>query len=112
MIKTAIEGYLLMLFLLLHLSLLTCDQTCLLPIHLLKPYVPKIVSQFSISMMKTFGLSLLTAQFVGQMMIIGDLFICAIFVIKLFGCLLKRFVLMFLSIVVSIYVLQKLEVLW
>lgn len=112
MIQTAFEGYFLMIFFLLHLSVLTCDEACILPVSVLTNVLPKIASEFAMHVAKAFALNLPTAQLIGQLMLIGDLFVGILLLAKLFSCLIKKFFLMFLSLALSIYLLQLLNFIW
>ena len=107
MFKLAIEAYILMLFTFLHLTILACDDTCLLPVPLAKRFLPVSLHEFAITFIHAFGIDYLTAQFIGQFMVIGDIFIVLLFVLKFFGAILKRFLLMSISLILTIFALQR-----
>ena len=110
MLRFAFEGYLLMLFTFLHLGIIACDENCLPPIRILSDIVPETFSQFAINIFDLLGLHILTAQIIGQLMLIGDIFICGLMIIKFFGAILKRFLLMFVSLMLSIFALQSINI--
>ena len=112
MFKTAIEGYQLMIFVVLHLTILACDDTCPVPISFVRAFLPHPVLRLALTFVKTLPIEILTVQLIGQMMLIGDAFIVLLLVLKIFGCFLRRFVLMFGSLIVSIYAMDKLDLIW
>ena len=107
MFRLALEGYLLMFFTLLHFTVLTCDESCLLPVLMIRRFLPAALIDFAMSFLHVFGIEYSTAQFIGQFMVIGDIFIFALFIIKVFGAILKRFLLMFTSLILTIIALQR-----
>ena len=112
MFRLAVEAYLLMFFTLLHLTVLSCDSTCLLPVPFFKSFLPKVIVDFSMTILDVLQIDILTAQIIGQFMVIGDIFICILVIIKLFGAILKRFILMMVSMILAIVILHKVYLIW
>ena len=54
-------------------------------------------------------IDILTAKLIGQMMLIGDVFVLLLTIMKIFGCFIRRFVVMFISLAVCLFVLQRVK---
>ena len=111
MFASILEGYLLMLFVLLHMSILFCDEACIYPLRYAKTFASKEMLLLLVGNFATFfHISKGTLQILGQLILIGDFFVILILTLKLIGCFLKRFSFVFISLTISAFLLQKLEV--
>ena len=109
MFASILEGYLLMFFLLLHLSILFCDEACIYPLKYAKTFASKEMLLLVGNLSSFFHISKGALQIIGQLILIGDVFILIILVLKLIGCFLKKFTFVFISLAISAFLLQKLE---
>ena len=107
MFRLAIQGYLLMLIFFMHLTVLACDETCLIPVPFVRSLLPKVLLDLAVNFLNVFNMDALTAQVVGQFMVIGDIFIGILVIIKVFGAILKRFLVMLGSLILTIVALQR-----
>ena len=112
MFASILEGYLLMLFVLLHMSILFCDEACIYPLKYAKTFASKEMLLLVGNFATFFHISKGTLQILGQLILIGDFFVILILTLKLIGCFLKRFSFVFISLTISAFLLQKLEVIW
>ena len=109
MFRLALEGYLLMFVTFLNLGILTCDEDCILPVTIIKKFLPEMVTELTNNFLMMLDINVFTAQILAQFLIIGDVFIGILVVVKFFGAILKRFVLMFATLILSIMALQRLK---
>ena len=110
MFASIVEGYLLMLFVLLHLSILLCDEACIYPLKYAKTFASKEMLLLVGNFASLFHISKGTLQVLGQLLLTGDLFVILILTLKLVGFFLKRFTFVFISLAISAFLLKKLEV--
>lgn len=109
MFGVILQGYLLMFFTIMHLTVLVCDEICVFPVQLMN-ILPQTLLAFSENLLTLLNIDVLTAQMIGQFMLLGDIFIAILIILKIFGCIIKRFILMFATIILSIIALQRIHV--
>ena len=112
MFASILEGYSLMIIVLLHLSLFTCDENCIYPLRFVNNVVSKEVLQSAVKLISMFPISKVTLQTMAQLIFMGDIFVLTILSLKLIGNLLKKFTYVFISLAISAFILQRLKLLW
>ncbi len=91
MLKTIGEGYLIMLYFLLHLTILTCDNSCAIPIKPLADIVPQACHKLAHQMIAILHLSVKHAGMLGQLLFLGDFFIVTLLIFKICFFTIQRF---------------------
>jgi hypothetical protein len=91
MLKTISEGYLIMIYFLLHFTILACDHTCAVPIKPLADLVPQAAYRLAYQMIAILGLSAKHAGMLGQLLFLGDFFIILLLVCKICFFTIQRF---------------------
>jgi hypothetical protein len=91
MLKTIGEGYLIMLYFLLHLTILTCDNSCAIPIKPLADIVPQACYKLAHQMIAILNLSSKNAGMLGQLLFLGDFFIILLLMLKICFFTVQRF---------------------
>jgi hypothetical protein len=107
MFKTIGEAYLVLLYLLMHLSLFACDSTCMFPVNSFTSALPRGLHMNAASIISYVNIDTKYLMLIGQFLLMGDLFFVAICVSKLFAFLLKRFFVTLLCILASIVILKE-----
>jgi len=110
MIKPIFEAYFLLAYLLLHLTLLSCDQSCIVPLWVLKDHLPKQLGVLAIRTMQTIRLTVHDAQIIGQVMFLGDMLIMLIFFVKIIRYFFKKLLAIFACLAISVIILTIIEV--
>ena len=110
MLASIWEGYLLMILVLLHLSILFCDEACFYPVRYTKLFASKEMLQLIGNFATIFHISKGALQILGQLLLIGDFFVLTILSLKMIGSFVKRFTFVFISLAISAFLLKKLEV--
>lgn len=110
MLASILEGYLLMIFVLLHLSILFCDDACFYPLRYVKFFASRDFLQLIGNFASIFHISKGALQILGQFLLIGDFFVITILTLKMIGCFVRRFTFVFISLAISAFLLRKLEV--
>jgi hypothetical protein len=107
MFKTIAEAYLILLYILLHVSLFSCDSTCMFPVSSFTAVVPRSLHLTAASMIRYANIETKYLMQMGQFILMGDLLFLALWASKLFSYVLKRFFVTLICIIVSIAILTK-----
>ncbi len=91
MLKTIGEGYLIMIYFILHFTILACDNTCAVSFKPLVDLVPQAGYRLSQQMIAILGLSVKHAGMLGQLLFLGDFFIILLLVCKICFFTIQRF---------------------
>lgn len=112
MFGSIIQGYFLMFFVLLHLSLFVCDDTCIFPLQYCRSLLSRDAFQLVSNYVSILQIGKSTLQVMAQLLFVGDFFVVLILLLKLIGTFIKKFVFIFMSLAISAFLLRKLEVIW
>ena len=91
MLKTIGEGYLIMIYFLLHFTILTCDHSCAVPIKPIVEIVPQACHRLAYQIIAILNLSVKHAGMLGQLLFLGDFFIIVLVVCKICFFTIQRF---------------------
>ena len=104
------EAYMLMFFVLLHLSFFACDNSCSLGISEFSDSFPAFVKTWTLRIINDTGLTSLQMKAIAQFVFLGDIFICFVTFGRVLGSLLRKFLAIFISLAISIWLFRKLQV--
>lgn len=91
MLKTIGEGYLIMIYFLLHFTILACDNTCAVPIKPIVELVPQAGYRLAQQIIAILGLSTKHAGMLGQLLLLGDFFVILLLICKICFFTIQRF---------------------
>jgi len=83
MLKTIGEGYLIMIYFLLHFTILACDNSCAVPIKHFAEIVPQACHKLAYQIIAILNLSVKHAGMLGQLLFLGDFFIIVLVIFKI-----------------------------
>ena len=107
MLRTFIEAYAIMAYILLHLTLFTCDSSCLLPIASITTVIPPAYSAYIHQVIAYFNMDILKAQLIAQVLIIGNMFAVLISMVKFLNYIVRRFFVALIIIKVCILMIKE-----
>jgi hypothetical protein len=91
MLKTIGEGYLIMLYFLLHFTILGCDNSCAVSIKPFAEIVPQAGHKLALQIIAVLHLSGKQAGMLGQLLFLGDFFIILLLICKICLFTIQRF---------------------
>ena len=105
-----LESYLLMAYVCLHLTIFACDSACYPGISLMKTFFPPMVQIEALQILQYTGITISQAQIVAHVVTLGSMFVLLVSMGKIVGSVLNRFLAIFISLALSIWILQELKV--
>ena len=109
-VSIVFEAYFLMFFVALHMSVFACDNSCLFGIQELGKLFPSIVRTWAVHLITLTGISMVYAKVIAHVVLLGDFCICFIVAIRTIDFLFKPFVAVFTSLALSVWLLQRIQV--
>ena len=91
MLKTIGEGYVIMIYFLLHFTILACDHSCAVPMKPLAEIFPQACLRLAYQMITILNLSVKHAGMLGQLLFLGDFFIIVLVIFKICFFTIQRF---------------------
>lgn len=112
MYNTLLQAYFILFYFVLHLSLLTCDSTCIVPVSFMAKFVPQQLFTYAKLTANTTNVEAKYLMLFGQCILLGDIIFVAILGSKFIAYVVRRFFRIIIYVIMIVIALKMIENLW